>query len=163
MPSSMIPSKKISEHHPLGAIRSALEETEVRLAHFVAEKQALEEEVQRLKAQLAIRRQVHPRRVICGQLSHLYLEISKHLSHLNKIGGPGAICESEVLLHKVRDAILEETGTVWVVISRSINGAIAELEILDTPPDWELSSEQFVRVGNINGGDSMTWLPGDAP
>jgi hypothetical protein len=51
-------------------------------------------------------------------------------------------------------------GEVYVVITWSDHGTIQDLEILDQPPTFELSPMQLVRVGNVNGGDSVWWGPG---
>jgi hypothetical protein len=51
--------------------------------------------------------------------------------------------------------------TVWVVITRDDRRRITDLEMLDSPPTWDLAAHgQVAFVGNVNGGDSVPFASG---
>lgn len=52
-----------------------------------------------------------------------------------------------------------EPGEVYVVLSFTANGSV-ELEVLSGPPQWDTAdSGQAVFVANVNGGDSVPFIP----
>ena len=54
--------------------------------------------------------------------------------------------------------MVNRDGTVWVVITRDEDDRITDVEILDSPPLWDLAAlGQIAFVGNVNGGDSVRW------
>jgi hypothetical protein len=81
--------------------------------------------------------------------------------------------------HTVADSSSAASGQVWVVITPRFDGAalseawasgVADLEVLDQPPGWDLDREtdrgpggQVCYTGRVNGGDSARWTPADSP
>lgn len=52
-------------------------------------------------------------------------------------------------------------GTVWVVITLNGRHQVADLEVLDRPPAWDLAAlNQVCYTGGVNGGDAVPWHGG---
>ena len=50
------------------------------------------------------------------------------------------------------------SGEVWVVLTPGRSGELRDLEVLDSPPKWDLAAlGQTCRTGFVNGGDSIEW------
>jgi hypothetical protein len=53
------------------------------------------------------------------------------------------------------DALDPINGGVYVVTTQDDRGTIVDLELLDSPPRWVQGRGQTLRLGNLNGGDSV--------
>jgi hypothetical protein len=81
---------------------------------------------------------------------------------------------SQALMRVSRGVRDHEWPTVYVVITPGPGGEIIDLEVLDGPPQWNLTRPtdngpggQVCYVANVNGGDSIQWYmphwPGNDP